>query len=307
MSSVLNAVTSYAPQTDIKTTPTTGWKNLPNISNGLNTTSSLAESEILNGGRIQSSGMVTGGEIAGEISSELMFSTFDDLIAAAFWNDWTVAVPDTTPSQLTIGDKRKIFAFTKDFAAAKAFYLWLGVHVNTFSLEVTTDSLVKIGFGLMGLGYQSQKTASFAKNPTPSVDGLKASGQSIGDILMDGKAIGVCVESFSLELDNQSEVQKCLGKNLYGGNIQPLIANISGSIGLAFNEKTYDILELQRTGAVMSLEIPIRFADGTGYDIVLPELQIEGEIPSPTGSELITAEVTYKVVNKSPIIKRIEA
>ena len=121
----------------------------------------------------------------------------------------------------------------------------------------------------------------------------------------NGAAIGVCVEAFTFELDNQAEIQKCLGSNLYGGNIHAMIANASGSMTIAFSEKAYDILELQRTGGTMSIEVPIEFEDGTGYTIELPKVQISGDIPSPTGSELVTAEVTYTAVDESPVLTRI--
>ena len=287
---------AYVEQSDITVTPNTGWKGLPNISNTLNTTTNTTESEILNNGRIQSSGMVTGGEITGDIESELMFGTFDDLMAAAFWNEWTEADTESgTNSQLTIGKKRKFFAMTKDFDDHSAHYIWKGVHVNTMNLDISVDNIIKVTFGLMGLGYDSRKTTSFAKSPEAAVDKQKASGLSIGDILIDDSPIAVCVEAFSLTLDNQAMVQKCLGKSeIYGGNIHALIASATGSMTLAFGEQAYEILEMQRTGGIMSVKLPIRFEDGSGYDITLPEVQIEGDIPSPSGTELPTAEVSFK-------------
>lgn len=307
MSSGARVVSAFVAQTDKDVIPSSGWKVLPNITNGLNNATTLTDSEMLNGTRIKAQGMVTSGEITGDISAELMYGTYDDFFAAAFWNDWTVAVPDTTPSQLVIGDKRKMFAISKDFTDVNAFYAFKGVHVNTMNLEVTTDGIVKTTFGMMGLGYETKKDVTYATSASPAVLGAKASGMSVGDILHDGTAIGVCVEAFTFELDNQSEIQKCLGSNMYGGNIHAMIANASGSMTIAFSEKAYDILELQRTGGVMSIEIPIAFEDGTGYTLTLPKVQIAGDIPSPTGNELVTAEVTYMVVDESPILKRITA
>ncbi|WP_338104016.1 phage tail tube protein, partial [Psychrobacter nivimaris] len=100
------------------------------------------------------------------------------------------------------------------------------------------------------------------------------------------------------------EIQKCLGNNLYGGNLFAMIANISGSMTIAFSQKAYDILELQRTGGTLSIEVPIMFNATDGYTITIPKAQISGDIPSPSGNELVTAEVTYTVVDESPIITR---
>ena len=301
MSSGAKVVSAYVPQTDKDVLPTTGWKVLPNITNGLNNATTLTDSEMLNGTRVKTSGQVTSGEITGDLSAELAYEVYDDFLAAAFWNDWTVG------GELTIGDTRKMFAVTKDFTDIAAFYAFKGVHVNTLSIEITTDGIVNITFGLMGLGYETQKTASYSAGATATIVGDKASGLSVGDILHDGNPIGVCVEAFTFELDNQSEIQKCLGSNMYGGNIHAMIANASGSMTIAFSEKAYDILELQRTGGTMSIEVPIEFEDGTGYTIELPKVQISGDIPSPTGNELVTAEVTYMAVDESPVLTRVTA
>lgn len=306
MSSGARVVSAYVKQVTQDVIPSSGWKVLPNITNGLNNATTLTDSEMLNGTRVKARGMVTSGEISGDLSAELLFGNYDDFFEAAFWNDWTTAgVAPLDPSQLTIGDKRKMFAVTKDFADIKAFYAFKGVHVNTMNIEVSTDAIVKTTFGLMGLGYETKKDVTFATAATPAVVGEKVSGMSIGDIKYNNAPIGVCVEAFSFELDNQSEIQKCLGSNMYGGNIHAMIANASGSMTIAFSEKAYDILELQRTGATMSIEVPIKFADGSGYTIVIPKAQIQGDIPSPTGNELVTAEVTYMAVDESPILIRI--
>ena len=299
MSSGAKVVSAFAAQTDKDVLPMSGWKTLPNITNGLNNTTTLTDSEMLNGTRVKSAGMVTSGEITGDLSAELMYETYDDFIAAAFWNDWSAG------GELTISDTRKFFAVSKDFTDIAAYYVFKGVHVNTMSIEVATDGIVSTTFGLMGLGYETKNTASFATSAAAPVLSPKASGISIGDIKHNDAPIGVCVEAFTFELDNQSEIQKCLGSNLYGGNIHAMIANASGSMTIAFSEKAYDILELQRTGGTMSIEVPIMFNDTDGYVITLPKVQISGDIPSPTGNELVTAEVTYSVVDESPIIKKL--
>ena len=301
MSSGAKVVSAYVAQEDKDVLPADGWKVLPNITNGLNNATTLTDSEMLNGTRVKSAGMVTSGEIAGDLSAELTYGVYDDFLAAAFWNDWSGG------DELTIGDTRKMFAVTKDFTDISAYYAFKGVHVNTLSIEITTDGIVNITFGLMGLGYETKKDVTYATSASPAVLGPKASGLSVGDILHNGTPIGVCVEAFSFELDNQSEIQKCLGSNMYGGNIHAMIANASGSMTIAFSEKAYDILELQRTGGTMSIEVPIEFEDGTGYTIELPKVQISGDIPSPTGNELVTAEVTYTAVDESPVLTRIPA
>lgn len=299
MSSGAKVVSAIAAQTDKDKIPTTGWKNLPVVSNGLTVTASLTESETIADSRIAKSGMVTGGEISGDIETELMFGVYDDLLAAAFWSDWVAG----TPSTLKIGSTKKQFAITKDFTDINVNHVFKDCVVNSFSLEVDAESLVKTKFGIMGLGYEASETASFAKSPTAIPDGKKASGLSIGTIKVDGVQIGVCVEAFKFELDNQAEVQKCLGDNIYGGNILAMLANASGSLTLAYSQAAHNIVKEQLTGRTFSLEVPIQF-DAKKYVIKIPKMQVSGEIPSPSGKDLVTVDVNFNVVDESPVIER---
>ena len=302
MSSGAKVVSAIAAQTNKDTTPTTGWKILPVVSNGLTVSASLTESETIADSRIAKSGMVTGGEISGDINTELMFGVYDDLLAAAFWSDWVDGTPDT----LKIGSTKKQFAITKDFTDIGVYHVFKGCVVNSFSLEVDAESLVKVNFGIMGLGYEASNTASFAKSPTAATDGKKASGLSIGTIKVDGTQIGVCVEAFKFELDNQAEVQKCLGDNIYGGNILAMLANASGSLTLAYSQAAHNIIKEQLSGRTFSLEVPIQF-DTKKYVIKIPKIQVSGEIPSPSGKDLVTVDVNYTVVDETPVIERYKA
>ncbi|OOR86633.1 hypothetical protein B0181_11580 [Moraxella caviae] len=306
MSSGAKVVTAIAKQTDIKKLATTGFKILPNKSNGLNNSIELTESELVSDSRLKREGMPTGGTVEGDIETELMFGVFDELIAAAFWSEWKqgqAGQPDT----LEVGDTRSMFTITKDFTDIGVFHAFGACHVNSLSLDVGTDSLVSLSLGFKGLDYQHSKTTSFAKTPKKAEDSPKASGLNIGDILIDGQNIGVCVEAFKFEIDNGAEVQKCLGDNKYGGNVLAMFATISGSMTIAYSPKAHDILTNQITGATLAVQIPIEFENGKKYILKLPKVQISGDIPSPSGSDLVTAEVSFNVVGQSPVLERYTA
>lgn len=303
MSSGAKVVTSYAKQTDIKAVPRAGWKTLPNISNGLTVSAELTESELVGGGRIAKQGMVTSAEVSGDIETELMFEAFDELIAAAFWGEWNTAAK---PHTLQVGSTKSSFAITKDFTDINVNHIFKGCVVSKLSLSVDTSNLAKVTFGFTGLGYDESTTKSFAVNPTVTPDTKKASGLSVGSIKLNGAPIGVCVESISFELDNQTEVQKCLGDNIYGGNVLAMLANASGSMTIAYSPEAHNILKEQITGQTLALEFDIKFDDnGTKkYTIKIPKMQVSGEIPSPSGKDLATADVNFTVVDESPVLEK---
>lgn len=299
MSSGAFVTTSIAKQTD-KTLPQTGWKTLPNITNGLTVSAEMTSSEMLSGGCIGKAGMVTSASVQGDIEAELMFGAYDELIAAAFWSEWSSG---STPNTLSVGSTKTQFAVAKDFTDINVNHVFTGCVVSSFGLTIDTSSLIKLKFGMTGLGYQESKTTSFAKTPTKTPDTAKASGLSIGEIKVDGTKLDVCVESFSFELDNQTEVQKCLGDNIYGGNILAMLANITGSMTIAYSQKAHEMITNQLTGVTLSLEIPINFGSNK-YVIKIPKFQVTGEIPSPSGTDLVTVDLSYTVVDESPVIEK---
>lgn len=300
MSSGAKVVTNFAKQTNKDTIPNSGWKTLPVVSNGLSVSTTLKESEMISDGRLAKAGQVTGGEISGEIESELMSGAFDELLAASFFSSWK----DGTPKTLQIGSDRQFFAITKDFTDINVNHLFTGCVVSSFGLTVDTDNLIKVKFGFMGLGYQESTSKSFAKSPTKIPDTAKATGMNIGTIKVDNQDIGVCVESFEFNLDNQTEVQKCLGSNIYGGNILAMLANITGKMTLAYSPEAHNIIKEQLTGRTFSLEFPIQFSATDKYIIKIPKMQVNGEVPSPSGKDLVTVDVSYTVVDQSPVIER---
>lgn len=300
MSSGSRVVSAYVKQPTVGVIPSVGWRILPNRSNGLTVSNELTNSEMVSDSRIARGGMVTGGEISGDIETELQYGTYDDFLAAAFFNEWATGTPDT----LTVGNIKTEFAISKDFTDVGVYHVFEGCIVNTLKIEVSTDNLITATFGLMGRNYQHSKTVSFATNPAVAAQGKAASGLSIGTILKDGADIGICVESFSFEIDNQAEIQKCLGDNLYGGNILAMLANISGSMTLAYGVASHDLIVNQLTGATVSLEVPINYSDTEKYVIKIPQMQITADIPSPSGTDLATVDVSYTVVNESPVLER---
>lgn len=301
MSSGAKVVTAYAKQTDHKTVPRTGFKTLPNITNGLTVSAELTKSELVSGGRIEKQGLPTSAQVSGDIETELMFGAFDELIAAAFWSEWNTT--NARLHKLSVGSTKTQFAITKDFTDVNVNHIFKGCVVSKFSLNIDKDGLVKTTFGFTGLGYEESTAQSFATSPTVTADTQKASGLSIGEIKLNNSPVTICVESISFELDNQTEIQKCLGDNMYGGNVLAMLASISGSMTLAYGQESHNIVKEQLSGRTFALEFAIKFGNQK-YVLKIPKMQVSGEIPSPSGTDLATVDVSFTVVDESPILEK---
>lgn len=298
MSRGTKVVLAYAPQTDVNTKPIAGWKILPRTSDSLNNTVELTDSETINDSRLATAGMVTSANAEGDIEVEMIKGTYDDLIAAAAGNVWTTAT--NTKSLVFGGDVVTRFALEKSHKDIAQYHYWSGMRINSFSVDIPENGFIGMTFGFMGSGYEASLAAS-SKTPTAAVTDMKATSLSVSDIKIDGVTTkGVsCATAFSFELNNNIERQNCLGAGLYGSAFLEMMADMSGSLTLAYSQKTQEMLNKQLTGAPVSIEVTIKFTDNSTYVLTIPKAQISGDVPSG-GKDRLEAQLTYKVYADVP-------
>nr|WP_313974116.1 phage tail tube protein [uncultured Psychrobacter sp.] len=292
------AVLSYSKQDDVSVVPLTGWKILPRVSDSLNNTVELTDSETINDSRLKTAGMVTSANAEGDIEVEMIKGAYDDLIAAAAGNEWTTATK--TKTVVFGGDVVTKFAIEKNHKDIAQYHYWSGMRVNSFSLDIPESGFIGMTFGFMGGGYAASLAAS-AVTPTAAVTSPKATSLSVSDIKIDGVTTkGVsCVTAFSFELNNNIERQNCLGAGLYGSNFLEMMADMTGSLTLAYSKNTQSMLDKQLTGAPVKIEVTVKFPDGDTYVLTIPKAQISGDVPSG-GNEILQAQLTYTVYADAP-------
>lgn len=291
---------AYAPQTAVETKPVTGWKTLPRVSDSLNNTVELTDSETINDSRLKTAGMVTSANAEGDVEVEMIKGTYDDLIAAAAGNAWAVDSPLGTNTITFGGDVVTNFAIEKNHKDITQYHYWSGMRVNSFSLDIPESGFIGMTFGFMGSGYETALTA-YSTSPASAVTSPKATSLSVSDVKIDGITTqGVsCVTAFSFELTNNIERQNCLGAGLYGSKLLEMMADMSGSITLAYSQKTQEMLDKQLTGAPVAIETTINFPDGDTYVLTIPKAQVSGDLPSG-GKDMLSAQLSYTVYADAP-------
>lgn len=300
MSRGSKVVVSYALQTD-KTVPKTGWKILPYKSNGLTASFENTESETITDSRIAQAGLVTSGTIQGDIEVEFAQGAYDEFIAAAAFNEWAGNV-------LTFGGSTvKTFAIETAYKDVNIFHYYGGIRVNTLKLSVGESGYATMSFGFMGMDYKNQNDTAFSKTPTPSGTLNRVTAMSVEDIKIDGvTAKGVaCVTEFSFEVDNNMQVQRCLGDGIFAGNLLEMMAKMSGAMTLAYGKKAQEIINKQMTGATIAIEVTLKFPDGSKYVLAIPKAQVNGETPSGGMNDLIKQNVNYTVVEQAPTLTKV--
>lgn len=301
MSRGTKAILAYAPQVTVGTIPAAAdFKTLPRTSDSLNNSVEMTDSETINDSRIKTAGLVTSATAEGDVEVEFIKGTYDDLMAAAAGNEWVDGTPTTTSTLTFGGDVTKMFAIQKHNKDIGQFHLWQGMQVNTFNLTIPAEGFITMSFGFMGSSYDNAITA-YAADPTSSATSPKATSLSVGDIKIDGSTLKnvACVTDFSFELTNNIENRKCLGSGLYGSKLMAMLADMTGSLTVAYSQHTQSLINKQLTGAPVKIEADIKLSDDTVYRLTIPKAQISGDIPSG-GKDLLDATLNYSVYADTP-------
>lgn len=294
MSRGTKVVLAYAPQDDIAVVPLTGWKILARTTDSLNNAVEMTDSETIADSRIKTSGAPTSATAEGDVEVEFIKGAYDDLLAAAAGNEWVGDV-------LTFGgDVVKQYAIEKSHKDITQYHIWNGMQVNSFSLSIPETGYIGMTFGFMGQGYENGLTP-YSTTPAAAITSPKATSLRVGDIKIDGESLkGIaCVTSFNFELTNNIDNQKCLGGGLYAAKLLAMMADMSGSMDLAYSQKSQSILNNQLTGGTIEIEANITFENGDSYVLNLPKCQVSGDTPSG-GKDRLDASLTYSVVAEVP-------
>lgn len=297
-------VVAYAPQTT-KEIPNTGWKILPYKSNGLSASFENTESETMPtaGRRIAQAGLVTGGQLQGDIEVEFAKDAYDDWLSAVAFSEWQGDV-------LTFaGNTAKTLAVEVAYKDVGIYHYYGGVRVNTLKLALSDTGYATCAFGVMGTDYKNQNDTPYSKSPTTAGNLQRVTSLSVEDIKIDGittKGVA-CVTEFSFELDNNIQAQRCLGDGIFAGSLLEMTAKMSGAMTLAYGKKAQEIINKQMTGATVTIELTLKFQDGSKYVLAIPKAQVAGETPNGGMNDLIKQNVNYTVVEEAPTITKIPA
>ncbi|KLT73253.1 hypothetical protein PL75_03235 [Neisseria arctica] len=302
MSSGAKQVLYIVAETVAGTTPASPkWLTLPFKTSSLDGTVNKTDSDTIADGRLGRGGLPTSMEVAGDIQVNAAFATYDDLLAAAFFNNWS-------SETLAIGSIRKTFSAVRGYTDIANYQTFTGLHVANFALEIPEEGLVTMTFGMAGLN-RSQANSVPAGTITPPVLNEEFTNVGVGELTVDGQSLkGVaCVTAFSFNLDNGLQVQRCLGSGLAVGKQLEGKAKVTGSFTVAWSTKAAELYEKKFNNGKIALKIP--FGDGAGnrYELSLPVVTINGSLPSGGAEELLTTQFEYTVQDQSPILKRVTA
>ena len=220
--------------------------------------------------------------VAGDVSLELSYGSFDDFLEAVMCGTWTADV-------LTAGTTRRSFSVLREFtdlsAGDKPYHLFTGVEVNTLELTIPASGMVTGSFGVIGNGLSVEQDLTALGTPTFGALGTTAPFESFtGTITEGGSGIAVVTE-VSLSLTNGLAVRNVVGSD---ETILPTIgrSNLTGSITAFFENSTLleKFLDETESAMVITLVDPA----GNSYTLELPRIKYNGGQPDVSGEGSIT-------------------
>ncbi|SDQ68667.1 Ig-like domain (group 2) [Pseudomonas sp. UC 17F4] len=300
MSSGAKVVSHIIKEVAPGVTPTGTWDTLRLTGNALTPTVNTQASDEITDTRLSQGSVATSIDIGGDLTAELSFGSFDQLLEAAFYGTWTGDV-------LSVGDTRRTFSIAKGYEDIGVYGVFKGAHVSTFALDIPSDGKITATFNMACLDYEDSETSIVVSPNAPTTTPF-LSNNNVGTILVNGQSLeGVaCVSAMSVNLDNSLQTQRCLGSERLGpGAHIATEAAITGSITLAWSKRAWEIWKNTFSRAPIAVVFPITDSLGNKYTFNFPAVEVDGELPNGGKRDLIEVTLNYTVAKLSPTITRV--
>lgn len=299
MSSGAKVVSHIIKEVTPGVTPTGTWDTLRLTGNALTPTVNTEVSDEITDTRLSQGSVATSIDIGGDLTAEFSFGSFDQLLEAAFYGQWTADV-------LRVGDTRNTFSIAKGYNDVGVYGLFKGAHVSTFALDIPSEGKVTATFNMACLDYTDGEVPIVVSPNAPTTTPF-LSNNNVGTILVNGQSLeGVaCVSAMTIALDNSLQTQRCLGSESLGpGAHIATEAAITGSITLAWSKRAWEIWKNTFTRAPIAVVFPITDSLGNKYTFNFPAVEVDGELPNGGKRDLIEVTLNYTVAKLSPTITR---
>lgn len=300
MSSGAKVVSHIIKEVTPGVTPTGTWDTLRLTGNALTPTVNTEVSDEITDTRLSQGSVATSIDIGGDLTAEFSFGSFDQLLEAAFYGQWTADV-------LRVGDTRNTFSIAKGYNDVGVYGLFKGAHVSTFALDIPSEGKVTATFNMACLDYTDGEVPIVVSPNAPTTTPF-LSNNNVGTILVNGQSLeGVaCVSAMTIALDNSLQTQRCLGSESLGpGAHIATEAAITGSITLAWSKRAWQLWKNTFTRTPIAVVFPITDALGNKYTFNFPAVEVDGELPNGGKRDLIEVTLNYTVAKLSPTITRV--
>jgi len=274
----------YIAEVTYGTTPSTPtWTPLPHTATTLALTKDAIESEKLRGDRQVEDLRHGNKSVSGDITGELEYGAFDDVLEAVFCGTWTNDV-------LEPGSTRRSFTVERKFAdlATPEFHRSTGCEFNTVSMSIAPNSMVTTTFGVIGKDL-STATSEIGSSTYSADVGNTPFDSFTGSISEGGSSIST-ITALEISMENGLEPLFSVGSDTTN---RPSIgkSRVTGTVTSYFDSKTLYDKFLNETES--SIAVTLTDVDGNDYLIELPRVKYKSGQPDVSGEGAVTVALEF--------------
>jgi hypothetical protein len=280
---------SYIAEATYNVTPATpAWKTIRNTGVTLSLKKESLKSEEIRNDRQIADFRHGAKQVGGDISVELSYGSFDDLLEAVTCGTWAA-------DELKAGIIRRSFSMQRDFsdfaAGGKRYHRFTGVEINKLSLQVTANQIIKATFSCIGKN-MATFTTDVAGATHPAASTTKPMDSFTGQLIEGGVPLAVVTE-LTLNIDNGMEARFVVGSNT---TISPSIkrSDITGTLTAYFEDSV--LLDKFLNETESSLEFSLPDVDGNSLTFLLPRLKYNDAPPDVKGDGPITISIPFQAL-----------
>jgi hypothetical protein len=283
---------AYIAEATFGITPTTpAFKPLRNTGTTLGLTKDNLQSEELRSDRQIACFRHGNKQVGGDVSSELTFTDFDDLLEAAACGTWVVDDPQAGTDRLLAGVIRRSFTIERRFSDINEFIRYSGCEINTFNLTVAPNAIVTASFGVIGADQDPSNTIVAGATYSTPQGGCPFDSFS-GTILEGGSPIGI-VTSIDMTIENSIEPNFVVGSAITAGNTIGR-SNVSGSVTAYFESVSLMNKFINETST--SLDFNLVSEAGDTLRFALPNVKYGSGQPDVSGDGSVTISLDFQAL-----------
>lgn len=230
-------------------------------------------------------------QVGGDVSSEIAYSDFDDMLEAATCGTWAVDTPTAGTDKLTAGLIRRSFTIERHFADINEYIRYTGCEVNSLSLSVAPNAIVTGAFTMIGKDQDPSNAVVAGSTYSASTGGTPFDSFS-GSVLEGGVAIGI-VTSIDLNIENSIEPNFVVGSATTAGNTIGR-SNVTGSVTAYFDSMALMNKFINETST--SLKFDLVSDLGNTLSVELPNVKYGSGQPDVSGDGSITLSLDFQAL-----------
>jgi hypothetical protein len=274
----------YVAEVTYGTTPATPtWTPIPHTGTTLNMSKDAIESEKLRGDRQVEDFRHGNKTIGGDISSELEYEAFDDILEAVMCGTWDTNV-------LKSGTTRRSFTIERKFAdlATPEFHRHTGVEFNTCAISVAPNQMATATFGIVGKDL-SISTSEVGSSTYSADSGNTPFDSFTGSITEGGSSIAT-VTAIEFTIENGLEPLFSVGSDTTN---RPSIgkSRVTGSLTTYFDSKTLYEKFINETES--EIVLTLTDVDGNDYQFDIPRVKYNSGQPDVSGEGAVTVAMDF--------------